>query len=42
MRKQMVYGVDLGWATQLETMGYRWLNEAGEETDLLKALKDLC
>ena len=40
MRKQMVYGVDLGWATQLETMGYRWLNEAGEETDLLKALKE--
>lgn len=39
--EQMVYGVDLGWATQLETMGYRWLNEAGEETELLEALKEL-
>ena len=39
--KQIIYGVDLGWATQLETMGYRWLNEADEETDLLEALKEL-
>lgn len=38
--KQMVYGVDLGWASQLETMGYRWLNEADEKTELLAALKE--
>ena len=38
--KQMIYGVDLGWAAQLETMGYRWLNEADEETDLLEVLKE--
>ena len=39
--KKMIYGVDLGWATQLETMGYRWLNEAGKETDVIKASKEL-
>lgn len=33
--KNMIYGVDLGWASQLESMGYRWLNEQGEETDIL-------
>lgn len=37
----MIYGVDQGWATQLESMGYRWLNEAGEETDILEASKEL-
>ena len=37
----MIYGIDLGWASQLETMGYRWLNEAGEETDILTASKEL-
>ena len=39
--KKMVYGVDLGWASQLESMGYRWLNENGEETDILAASKEL-
>lgn len=39
--KEMIYGVDLGWAAQLEAMGYRWLNEAGEETDILTASKEL-
>lgn len=39
--KQMICGVDLGWAGQLEAMGYRWQNEAGEETDILTASKEL-
>ena len=39
--KKMVYGVDLGWASQLESMGYRWLAENGEETDILTASKEL-
>lgn len=38
---KMIYGVDLGWATQLESMGYRWLNENGEECDVLTASKEL-
>lgn len=37
--KKMIYGVDLGWATQLESMGYRWVNENGTEEDLLKILE---
>lgn len=40
MRK-MIYGVDLGWASQLESMGYRWLNESGNETDILTASKEM-
>lgn len=39
--KKMIYGVDLGWASQLEAMGYRWLNEKGEETDILAASEEL-
>lgn len=39
--KKMIYGVDLGWVSQLEAMGYRWLNEAGKETDILEASKEL-
>lgn len=39
--KKMIYGVDLGWASQLESMGYRWLNESGKETDILEASKEL-
>lgn len=37
----MIYGVDLGWAGQLEDMGYRWLNRAGEETDIMEASKEI-
>lgn len=37
----MIYGVDLGWATQLESMGYCWLNEKGIKTDVLTASKEM-
>ena len=39
--KKMIYGVDLGWASQLEKMGYRWLDEAGGETDIIAASREL-
>lgn len=39
--KKMIYGVDLGWVTQLEAMGYRWQNEAGEERDIIEISKEL-
>lgn len=39
--KKMIYGVDLGWATQLEAQGFRWLDEAGEEKEILAASKEL-
>ncbi|MCD8018318.1 MAG: arabinogalactan endo-1,4-beta-galactosidase [Clostridiales bacterium] len=41
MMKKMIYGVDLGWVTQLESMGYRWLNESGEEVDILAASEEM-
>lgn len=37
--KKMIYGVDLGWASQLESMGYRWLDKQGKEADLFTILK---
>ncbi len=40
MRK-MIYGVDLGWVTQLEAMGYRWQNEVGEEKDIVEISRGL-
>lgn len=39
--KEMIYGVDLGWFTQLESMGYRWLDENGDETDIFTASKEM-
>ncbi|MBP3487873.1 MAG: glycosyl hydrolase 53 family protein [Roseburia sp.] len=38
MIQKMAFGVDLGWMTQLEDMGIRWVDEAGNETDLLDAV----
>ena len=39
--KKMIFGVDLGWATQLESMGYRWLDYNGNEADILDILEQL-
>lgn len=39
--KKMIYGVDLGWASQLESMGYGWLDEDGRKGDLLAISKEL-
>ncbi|MBP3475339.1 MAG: glycosyl hydrolase 53 family protein [Lachnospiraceae bacterium] len=38
MIQKMAFGVDLGWMTQLEDMGMRWVDESGQETDLLDAV----
>ncbi len=39
--KRMIYGVDLGWTSQLEAMGYHWMDERGGETDIFTASKEL-
>ncbi len=39
--KKMIYGVDLGWASQLETFGYRWIDEQGDETDIVALSKKM-
>lgn len=39
--KKMIYGVDLGWAGQLEAMGYRWVDEQGQETDILALSQEM-
>lgn len=38
---EMIYGVDLGWALQLEALGYSWQDEAGEQKDILELSKEM-
>lgn len=39
MIQNFALGVDLGWMEQLEMMGYRWIDENGNKTDLLAQIK---
>ncbi len=41
MTEKFAYGVDLGWVSQLEQMGYRWVDESGDQTDPIRACKDM-
>ncbi|MDE5931558.1 MAG: arabinogalactan endo-1,4-beta-galactosidase [Lachnospiraceae bacterium] len=34
-----VYGADIGWLKQFEELGYQWLDEKGEQKDVLDILK---
>lgn len=39
MKTNMVYGVDLGWLTQLEERGIHWVDQDKKETEPLAAMK---
>ncbi|MCD8133907.1 MAG: arabinogalactan endo-1,4-beta-galactosidase [Clostridiales bacterium] len=41
MTDKFAYGVDLGWVSQLEQMGYRWVDESGEQVDPIRACKGM-
>lgn len=41
MSTAFAYGVDPGWASQLEQQGYRWINEAGKPEDILEISKEM-
>ncbi|MCD7865969.1 MAG: glycosyl hydrolase 53 family protein [Clostridiales bacterium] len=41
MAGKFAYGVDLGWVSQLEQMGYRWVDESGNRTDPILACKNM-
>lgn len=41
MKDRMVLGVDLGWVSQLESRGIRWVDEEGRQIDPLQAVKDM-
>lgn len=41
MTKTFEYGVDLGWASQIESRGYSWINEDGNTEDIVKLVKDM-
>ena len=36
---EFICGADIGWATQLESMGYYWTDDAGNKKDILEILK---
>ncbi len=41
MKDRMVLGADLGWVSQLESRGIRWVDEEGRQIDPLQAVKDM-
>ena len=41
MKNDTILGVDLGWVSQLESIGFEWMDENGEKIDPIKAAKDL-
>ena len=41
MKTEMAYGVDLGWLSQLEERGIRWVNQEKKEVEPLQAMKDM-
>lgn len=41
MTENFALGVDLGWVTQLEQLGYRWIDDAGKTTDPIEACKNM-
>ncbi len=40
MKKGFAYGADLGWMTQLEDRGFRWMGENGKTISCLDAVKE--
>lgn len=41
MKNEFAYGVDLGWVSQLEALGYHWIDPEGKTVDPIQAAKDL-
>lgn len=40
LRKKMVLGADLGWVSQLESRGIRWVDDGGKQVDPIQAVRD--
>ncbi len=40
MNNKFAYGADLGWMTQLEDRGFKWINEKGKNVSCLEAVKE--
>ena len=38
--KRFEYGVDLGWASQIESLGYSWTDHEGNVQDIVKLVKN--
>lgn len=39
--KRFEYGVDLGWASQIESLGYSWTDHEGNVQDIVKLVKSM-
>ncbi len=40
MKSGFAYGADLGWMSQLEARGFKWINEKGRSVSCLEAVKE--
>ena len=40
LRTDTILGVDLGWVSQLESIGYKWINDANDTIDPIVAAKN--
>ena len=36
MRKEFAYGADIGWLSQFEAKGIRWVNKEMQEVDAIE------
>lgn len=41
MKHDTILGVDLGWVSQLESIGYKWVDDSGTVSDPIRAAKEL-
>ena len=41
MREDMILGVDLGWISQLESIGYQWVDINKKNIDPIQAAKEM-
>lgn len=41
MEQETILGVDLGWVSQLESIGYRWIGKDGNQIDPVRGAKEL-
>ncbi len=41
MNNNIALGVDLGWVSQLEQLGYRWVDDSGNDVDPIEACKNI-
>ena len=41
MRQDFIYGIDVGWVSQLELQGITWTDKYGNTVEPIQALKEM-